>query len=66
MKQSELGQKELHSRVLNVAMQPTAEYAIENHTKELGKDVSQVGALRDDENQRLPAGEEQGTLKKSL
>ena len=66
MKQSELGEKELNSRVLNAAMQPTAEYAIENHTKELGKDVSQVGALRDDENQRMPAGEEQGNPKEKF
>ena len=63
MKQSDLGQKELHSRVLNATMQPTAEYAIANNTKELGKDVSQVGALRDDENQRIPAGEDQGNSK---
>ena len=66
MKQSELGQKELHSRVLNAAMQPTAEYAIANNTKELGKDVSQVGALRDDENQRIPAGEDQGNPKEKF
>ena len=66
MKQSDLGQKELHSRVLNAAMQPTAEYAIPNNTKELGKDVSQVGALRDDENQRTPAGEDQGNPKEKF
>ena len=66
MKQSDLGQKELHSRVLNAAMQPTAEYAIPNNTKELGKDVSQVGALRDEENQRTPAGEDQGNPKEKF
>ena len=60
MKQSELGQKELNSRVLNADMQPTTEYAIANNTKEFGKDVSQVGALRDEEKQRIPAGEDQG------
>ena len=66
MKQSDLGQKELHSRVLNAAMQPTAEYAIANNTKELAKDVSQVGALRDNENQRIPAGEDQGNPKEKF
>ncbi len=66
MKQSELDQKELHSRVLNAAMQPTVEYAIENHTKELEKNVSQVGALRDDENQRIPAGEDKGNPKEKF
>jgi len=66
MKQSDLGQKELHSRVLNATMQPTAEYAIANNTKELGKGVSQVGALRDDENQRIPAGEDQGNPKEKF
>ena len=66
MKQSELGQKELNSRVLNADMQPTAEYAIANNTKEFGKDVSQVGALRDDENQRMPAGEDQGNPKEKF
>ena len=66
MKQSDLGQKELHSRVLNAAMQPTAEHAIPNNTKELGKDVSQVGALRDEEKQRIPAGEDQGNPKEKF
>ena len=66
IKQSELGQEELHSRGLNAAMQPTAEYAVPNNTKELGKDVSQVGALRDDENQRTPAFEDQGNPKEKF
>ena len=66
IKQSELGQEELHSRGLNAAMQPTAEYAIKKHTKELGKEVSQVGALRNDENQRLPADEDQGNPKEKF
>ena len=66
MKQSELGQKELNSRVLNADMQPTTEYAIANNTKEFGKDVSQVGVLRDEEKQRIPAGEDQGNPKEKF
>ena len=66
MKQSELGQKELNSRALNADMQPTAEYAIANNTKEFGKDVSQVGVLRDEEKQRIPAGEDQGNPKEKF
>ena len=66
MKQSELGQKELNSRVLNPDMQPTAEYAIANNTREFGEDVSQVGALRDEEKQRIPAGEDQGNPKEKF
>ena len=66
IKQSELGQEELHSRGLNAAMQPTVEYAIKKDTKELGKEVSHVGALRNDENQRLPADEDLGNPKEKF
>ena len=66
MKQAELSQEESHSRALNAAPQPTAEYAIKKHAKELGKEVLQVGALVDDENQRMPADEDQGKSKENF
>ena len=66
VKHAELSQEESHSRGLNAAPQPTTEYAIKKHAKEFGKEVSQVEALMDDENQRMPADEDLGKFKEKF